>query len=408
MRIEIIAVGTELLRLGKQDGNSAWLTERLSQAGRDVHARAVFDDDVERLAEAIRSALQRGGWLLLTGGLGPTDDDRTRQALAAALDLELERDVDCEAELRRRYAEFGASFGPAQARQADRPRGAEWIRNPYGSAPGILLRRPQGGGLAALPGVPAEMQRMFLDGVLPLLDRGHGIRSRTFGIRVVGLSESHVDRLLLDLYGSPRLEVTLLGGTQGVEVHARALDEDPRPIEEFEREARLRLADHVLGGADATLPEVVGRLLAAKAQTMATVESCTGGLIAAAMTDIPGASKWFLGSLVAYDDRIKRELAGVSADLLDSEGAVSASVARALALAARNRFSADHGIGVTGIAGPGGGSAAKPVGLVHLALAGSRGIDSRELHLVGDRATVRSRTVSAALELLRRRLMQAS
>jgi len=403
VRIEIIAIGTELLRLGMQDGNSAWLTETLARVGLDVHGRVVADDDADRLTEVLRSALGRSDWLLLTGGLGPTDDDRTRDALAAALGVGLQRDARCEQELRQRYADFGAPFGAEQARQADRPLGAEWIPNAHGSAPGLLIRRPRGGGLAALPGVPAEMQAMFVESVLPLLDRGTPTPS--ISIRVVGRSESHVDKTLVDLYTSSRLEVTLLGGTHGVDVHARSLDADPLTIREFEREARLRLGEHVLGDTTTTLPESVGRLLQGNGQTVATVESCTGGMIAASLTDVAGASGWFRGSLVAYQNDIKQALAGVPLSVLEAEGAVSPAVARALAVAARDRFHADHGIGVTGIAGPGGGSEEKPVGLVHLALADVNEVVHRELRLVGDRATVRRRTVSAALDLLRRRLM---
>jgi nicotinamide-nucleotide amidase len=405
VRIEIIAIGTELLRLGKQDGNSAWLTEALARVGLDVHGRIVADDDADRLTEMLRSALRRSDWLLLTGGLGPTDDDRTRDALAAALGVGLERDARCEQQLRQRYAEFGAPFGAEQARQADRPLGADWIHNQHGSAPGILIRRPCGGGLAALPGVPAEMRPMFVESVLPLLDRGHGAPTPSVSIRVVGKSESHVDNTLVDLYSDSRLEVTLLGGTHGVDVYARALDADPLPIREFEREARLRLGEHVLGDSSSTLPESVGLLLQSSGQTVATVESCTGGLIAASLTDVPGASRWFRGSLVAYQNDIKQLLAGVSASSLEREGAVSPGVARALAVAARDRFQADHGIGVTGIAGPGGGSEEKPVGLVHLALADVDEVVCRELRLVGDRVTIRRRAVSAALDLLRRRLL---
>ena len=246
---------------------------------------------------------------------------------------------------------------------------------------------------------------MFVESVLPLLDRGHGAPTPSVSIRVVGKSESHVDNTLVDLYSDSRLEVTLLGGTHGVDVYARALDADPLPIREFEREARLRLGEHVLGDSSSTLPESVGLLLQSSGQTVATVESCTGGLIAASLTDVPGASRWFRGSLVAYQNDIKQLLAGVSASSLEREGAVSPGVARALAVAARDRFQADHGIGVTGIAGPGGGSEEKPVGLVHLALADVDEVVCRELRLVGDRVTIRRRTVSAALDLLRRRLL---
>ncbi len=409
MIAEVVAVGRELLRHGAPDTNSAWLVERLHEAGIEVAARAAIDDDPERLASFLSGALARADLVLLTGGLGPTADDRTRPALASALGVALESDPARVALLRELYARHCQPFGDGEARQATRPAGADWIENPLGSAPGLLVRRP-GRLLAALPGVPWEMRAMFEAGVLPLLRR---LAPGTIGqrtLRIAGLGEAELERILGDLIEPLGIELTVLGGIEGLELHACASGAERRAVaarlEEFERAARQRLGANLVGGRDDRLPAVVGALLAERRQTVATAESCTAGLLAAALTSAPGSTAWFRGGLIVYDDRLKIELAGVNPRSIQAHGAVSPEVARELACGARSRCGADIGVGVTGIAGPGGGSADEPVGLVELAIAAPRGWLSWNLRLLGDRAAVRGRAVTEALDRLRRLLLE--
>jgi nicotinamide-nucleotide amidase len=407
--VELIAVGSELLRHGKRDTNSDWLTEQVQNAGAEVSVRCAVDDDAARLAGLVGAAWARSDVVLLTGGLGPTDDDRTREGIALAFDVALEADPEREERLRRLYRRYGRSFGAAEARQAMRPAGTDWIDNPLGSAPGLLVER-DGRLLAALPGVPAEMRVMFETVVLPRLRRlapGHlGRRA----LKVAGRTEGSIERQLHDLYGSPGVDVTVLGGVEGLELHARAHGRDASEVTErldtFEREVRRRLGTDLFGAGDDRLGAVVGALLVEQRRTLATAESCTAGLLGAALTSVPGSSVWYRGGLIVYQDELKRSFAGVSAATLGAHGAVSEQVARELAVGASERCGADIGIGVTGIAGPGGGSPEKPVGLVHLAI--QDGSDSLHwmLRLIGDRELIRGRAVAVALDRLRRRLLE--
>ncbi|MCP3982425.1 MAG: CinA family nicotinamide mononucleotide deamidase-related protein [bacterium] len=403
VRAELIAVGTEMLEIGRRDTNSEWLTERLSRLGIAVRARSVVEDDVATIAQAVRAALQRSGLVLVTGGLGPTEDDRTRGALADALGRPLERDPEKLAALERFFSRRGL---PLRKKQADRPRGSAWIPNPVGTAPGIAWEEGEVR-LFALPGVPAEMRAMFEGGVEPRLSHIAGPRAAST-LKIVGQGEGQVDALLADLYDAPGLTATILSGDAGLELHLRADGADARAaLERLTDEARRRLGGDVFGRDDDTLAGVVGRLLEDRGQTLATAESCTAGLIAAAVTEVPGSSAWFRGGLVVYGNELKTELAGVDAAILASEGAVSAPVAEQLAEGARTRCGADFGLGVTGIAGPGGGTAGKPVGLVHLALADAAGVVGWRLSKMGERAQVRRRTVTEALDRLRRHLLAA-
>jgi nicotinamide-nucleotide amidase len=409
--VELIAVGSELLRHGRTDTNSDWLTERVQAAGGEVTVRCAVDDDATRLAEVVRGAWERSDAVLLTGGLGPTDDDRTREGLARAFGLSLEMDDGRAERLRRLYGRYGRSFGAAEARQAMRPQGAEWIDNPLGSAAGLLIERDRRV-LAALPGVPAEMRAMFEAAVLPRLQRLSSGRLGRRSLKIAGRTEGSIERQLHDLYASPGLDVTVLGGIEGLELHARARGRDAADVAEklqsFESEVRRRLGKDLFGGGDDRLSSVVGALLLERGRTVATAESCTAGLLGAALTSVPGSSAWYRGGLVVYENELKRSLAGVHADTLASEGAVSERVARELAAGARERCGAEVGVGLTGIAGPGGGSPDKPVGLIHLAI--QDGTDSLhwKLRLIGDRETVRARAVVVALDRLRRRLLESA
>ena len=368
MSVEIIAVGSELLRHGRSDTNSEWLIQRVLATGNEVTARAVVIDDVELLAELIRSARSRAEVVLITGGLGPTEDDRTREALALALDRTLENDELVAERLRELYARHGRSFGPVEARQARRPAGAEWLDNPLGSAPGLLAQHERGF-IAALPGVPSEMRAMFDTGVVTparSTERTHGLGRRT--MKLAGRTESLGRRPAGATCSTPRgIDVTVLGGPEGLELHvlargARCAARLPARLAAFEEEARSRLGRDVVGAEGDRLASVVGDLLVARGWTVATAESCTAGLLSAELTAVAGSSAWFRGGLIVYVDSLKTRLAGVRPESIETHGAVSETVALELAAGARDRCDAEIGVGITGIAGPGGARPGKARG----------------------------------------------
>jgi nicotinamide-nucleotide amidase len=411
MRARIIAVGSEMLGLGRVDANGDWLIEQLGRLGVAVESRCVVEDDPDAIASAVRGALGRVGAVIVSGGLGPTEDDRTRDGLARALGTDLERDPERLHRLEELFRMRGRTCSPRQARQADRPAGAAWIENTGGTAPGLALKHGDTE-LFALPGVPAEMQVMFRTFVAPrIAARADRVLARRT-LRVAGRTELSVDDQLRDLYGAGGLRVTVLAGREGIEVHLLAEGRDQAAatarIEEIDARMSRRLGRDLYGRDDETLATVVGSALECAGRTLATAESCTAGLLAAAVTGVPGSSAWFRGGFVVYSDDLKKSLAGVAPEVLEKHGAVSAEVADELARGARARCGADYGIGITGIAGPGGGSAQKPVGLVHLALAERSGTETWRLLQSGDRNLVRHRTVATALDRLRRRLLDSA
>jgi nicotinamide-nucleotide amidase len=367
----------------------------------------VVEDDIARIASLVRSALERVDLVIVTGGLGPTADDVTREALAQAVDLPLERDTEQEARLRERFRTFRRRIGSEQLKQADRPRGATWITNPHGSAPGFFLRLGRKI-LSALPGVPSEMKTMYEAGLEPELKLESRNEFSRCTLKIAGRTEPAVDRCIADLYRRPDTDITILSGTSGIELHLRgtASDGDTGGLGELVAELRTRFGQDVYGSDDDTLAGIVGALLREAGKTLATAESCTGGLLGGTITAVPGSSKWYRGGFVVYDNDLKQRLAGVSSDTLAKYGAVSEETARELARGARERCSADFGIGITGIAGPGGGTPEKPVGWVHVALDDGREGDHRAVLLPGGRDEVRRRSVTLALDRLRRRLLR--
>ena len=404
----VLAVGSELLTSGRRDTNAEWLVARLFTLGIETAWRAMIGDDPARIAQLTRAAWDESGLVLITGGLGPTEDDRTREALALALDAPLARDPEMERRIVERFAALGRIAGPRQSLQADLPRGAVWLSNPLGSAPGILMIR-DGRLLAALPGVPAEMKAMFDASVAGhLTSRGSGALARAT-LRIAGRPESYVDDRVRDLYATEGTETTILAGAGTVELilTARGVsDDDARSrLAGLNDRMRERLGVDLYGEGDATLAAVVGALLAARGATVAVAESCTGGLVSGALTEVPGSSAWFRGGLVCYANDLKATLAGVPAALLKAHGAVSEEVARALAAGARKSCGADFGLGVTGVAGPDGGTVDKPVGTVHIALDDGGQGSVVKLNWPGDRELIRRRAVAVALDLLRRRLI---
>lgn len=410
MRVELLAVGTELLFGDIVNTNAAWLGQRLAEAGLDVTTSVVVGDNVGRIAEAVTVALGRADALVVTGGIGPTQDDLTREGLAAAAGVDLVRDPGLEELLRARFTALRRDVPEMNYRQADLPSGATSIPNQRGSAPGVRIEI--GGGVAyALPGVPHEMQRMFADDVLPDLLRRGGqpacIVHRV--LRTAGMWESavaaaladQVDRLERD--GGVTVAFLASAGQTRVRLTAKAptQEEALARIAPEEAAARAALGNAVYGADDDTLDGVVADLLRKRSATVAVAESLTGGMVGAELTKAAGASDVFLGGVVAYDTAVKRSLLGVP----DGVPAVSAESAAAMAEGVRDRLGATYGLATTGVAGPT-EQDGQPVGTLHLGLAAPGGTTTRSLRLPGDRTLNRGFAVVAALNLLRLHLSE--
>jgi nicotinamide-nucleotide amidase len=409
-RAEILAVGSELLTPARSDTNALYLTAKLRQAGVEVVARVTVADDAAWLQSAFRAALLRADIVIATGGLGPTEDDLTREAAAGALGVGLRRDEEYLEALRQRFARYGRVMAPVNAKQADVLEGGSLLLNPRGSAPGQRIEK-DGRVLILLPGPPKEMQPLFEEQVLPWLRERVGARAlRTRVLRIAGMGESDVEQIVAPLYTTytnPR--TTILGGYGQVELHltaeAASDDEAEASIAPLASGIRDLLPGRVYSDDGRELPEVVAALLVERGLTLALAESCTGGLVATRLTDVPGSSAFLDRGYVTYSNRAKTELLGVPPDMLERVGAVSEEVCRAMAEGARVRASTDIGLALTGIAGPSGGTADKPVGLVYLGLSGAAGDRVRRVVFPGDRDRIRQQAVQAALEMLRRGLL---
>lgn len=410
MRAEILSVGSELLEPLRQETNAAHITRRLLEAGVEVAARAIVADDLELLTSAFRAALARADLVISTGGLGPTEDDLTREAAAAALGRPLRRDPKLIDELRQRFARHRRVMPPVNEKQADVIEGGAALPNARGSAPGQKVET-EGRLLFLLPGPPAEMAPMLEEQVLPEVRARAGasvIRTRV--LRIAGMGESDVEQVAAPVYrafSNPR--TTILGGAGEVELHlvahGRGSAEAEERIEALAAALRERLPGRIYSEDGRELHEVVAGLLVERRLTLALAESCTGGLVAARLTSVPGSSAFLERAYVAYGNRSKVELLGVDARLIEEHGAVSEEVARAMAQGARRAASAAVAVAITGIAGPTGGTAEKPVGLVFIALDGAAGDRVRRLHFPGDRDRVRRQACVVALEMVRRGLL---
>jgi len=379
----------------------------LGERGIDVRFRTTVGDGEADLCAAFRVALARSDLIVATGGLGPTVDDRTREAVAAVLDLPLIEDAAIAAEIEVRFRHHGLTMPPQNRRQAQVPRGAEVLPNRLGTAPGLLIR-PPGAVIGLLPGVPSEMRTMADEELLPRLGPSPG-RHVYRVLKITGLTESEVDRRLSGVgQRASSLDWTILAGAAQIEIHLRErLVDDAAPvvIPEVEREVRRILGVHLFGCDDDTLEGTIGRLLVEKKQTLAVAESLTGGLISRRLTDEQGASRYFLGGIVSYVDRVKIGTLGVGQETIDRHTAVSEEVATQMAAGVRKKLGADWGLAASGYAGPDGGGPGRPVGTVMLAVAGPGVARSRELRLPGDRSGVRERAAQLGLDLLRRALL---
>ena len=412
VRATILAVGSELLSTERLDTNSLRLTALLERHGFELVKKSVVGDLAEELVNEIRALWESSALVLVCGGLGPTADDLTREAAAVALGVELREDAETQARIERRFAAMGRKASPNNRKQAEVLVGARVLDNPNGTAPGQLFER-DGKALFLFPGVPFELDRMAADDLLPWLEaRAAGTARETWTIKVAMRPESEVDQALAAVYEEFGREwITVLAGAGEVKILLTALGADS---ERQERLTRMRertlavLGDGVFGeGAETTLEAVVSGLLAEAGLTVATAESCTGGLVAERITRVPGSSRIFVGGVVAYANELKSSLLDVPPELVRREGAVSEAVAKAMALGVCRRLGSDIGVSITGIAGPDGGTAEKPVGTVHLAIAGPAGVEveHRAARFPGNRERIRMFASQMALEMLRRRLI---
>ena len=414
MNAEIIAVGSEMLTPYRMDTNSLYLTEQLNLLGVDVIFKSIVGDDRRRLVAAAQHGLFRSDILIVSGGLGPTEDDLTREAVAEALGVKLHRDQEILARLEQRFADRGWKMSANNTKPADVLEGATALPNPNGTAPGQWLSGEFDGRehiIVLLPGPPHEMKALFEAEVRERLRAKVPpafLAVRTLKIAMLG--ESAVDARVAPIYKRySDVETTILAGAGEIELHfkTRAATQDAAQsrVDEVAGVVEDELDDAVYSRNGESLEQIVGYWLQMRSATLAVAESCTGGLLAERVTSISGSSRYFLGGAVVYSNALKTELAGVPAEMIDRHGAVSREVAAALAEGIRYRCESTLGVGITGVAGPAGGTAEKPVGMVFHAVAGSTGTEVIQRNFPGDRKRIRRFASTMALDMVRKKLM---
>lgn len=412
MRVELLTIGNELLLGFTVDTNGPFIARQLADLGIGVTRRVSVADDFDAIRGAVTDALERTGAVITTGGLGPTADDRTKPAVAAAFDRPLE-ELDGEWDrLRERWHSMGRRGEPPEAnrQQMMLPAGATALPNANGTAPGVWVEDDRGRWCAMLPGVPREMRAMTLDALIPLLRERAGagapvIRSRL--LRTTGLAESSLPTMLGDLAGGvDGLSLAYLPGIDGIDLrltgHDLPADDADAVLARALARVAERIGDYAYGEDDTDLADVVLRRLRARGWRVAVAESCTGGLLGARLTAIPGSSDVVVGGVIAYDNAVKERQLGVPPELLRSHGAVSEPVALAMASGCRALLDTDVGIGITGISGPGGGTADKPVGFTCVAIDIAGALQVRTVRFLSDRAENRYRSAQLALDMVRR------
>jgi len=406
MKAEIIAVGSELLTPDRLDTNSLFLTEELNKIGIEVVRKTVVGDDHDLLSEAFRDALNRVPLVISSGGLGPTEDDLTRETVADLLGRKLRRNDDILRYIEGRFRALGRDMPQVNVRQAMVPEGAEILENPRGTAPGLWLEDGDRA-IALLPGPPRELKPLFREQVLPRLERrASGVRMFSRELRVTGLGESHVEQRIVGIYKRyAEVNTTILAAPGETQIHLRLWTGDAehakKTLDEIVSGFAIALTDRIFSQNGSSLEEVIAEELTLHNATISAAESCTGGLLAQRLTSIAGSSSYFLGGLVCYSNELKTAWVGVPAELIQAKGAVSPEVAIALADGIRRRVGSTFGIGITGIAGPGGGSEEKPVGTVHIALSHAGGVKERGVRFPGDRENIRWQASQLALDMVR-------
>jgi nicotinamide-nucleotide amidase len=406
--VEIVAVGTELLLGQLIDTNTPFIAGELARAGINVHSTQCVGDNRERIAAAIRTSLSRADGIVMTGGLGPTVDDLTRDAVCSALGVGTELYEPALRAMETIFAKFGRPMRENNRKQAELPAGSRPLDNPRGTAPGFIAFGSGERFVACMPGVPREMKPMLVEQVVPFLRERFGARETivTRVIHTIGLGESEIDYRIGDLFRScenPKIAVLAHEFRADVKIMAKASDaaQAEAMIAPLQNELVRRLEDGVFGYDADTPASAALALLASRHRRLAVAESCTGGRIAAALTSVPGSSKTFVGAVVAYDDSVKLSQLHVDAATLERDGAVSEEVARQMARGARAHLGAGVALATTGIAGPDGGTREKPVGLVFFALDdGTQRSRAWTFHFEGDRETIQRRATTTALNLL--------
>jgi nicotinamide-nucleotide amidase len=409
MDAEIIAVGSEMLTPQRVDTNSLYLTAELNNLGVEVKTKSVIGDDLERLSDAVRRAFSRSEIVILSGGLGPTEDDMTREAVALALDRKLVFHPEIAEALAQRFAQFKRAMAEINKRQAFVIQGAHVLPNDRGTAPGQWIEE-SGAVAMLLPGPPHELKAMFERQCLPRLARLVPKQIiRTLQLRVTGMGESDLDQLIAPVYKKyANPATTILAANGDLQVHLRArcatVGEAEILLAEVGGPIELLLGDRIYSRNGDPLDVVVGEILRKLHATVSVAESCTGGMLGERLTAAPGSSDYFLGGFITYSKAMKMELLGVSPETLDQFGAASAETAEAMAVGARRRTNSTYAVAITGVAGPDAGGENAPVGTVYIAIADAAGTHVAHRQFLGDRTRVRTFTVQMALDLLRRRI----
>jgi nicotinamide-nucleotide amidase len=413
MKAEIIAVGSELLTPDRVDTNSLFLTAQLNRLGIEVTRKTVVGDELNALRNAFDESAKRVELVIASGGLGPTEDDRTRDAVADLLGRKLTRDPAVMSMIEARFRKIGRPMSEVNARQAMVPEGATVLENDRGTAPGLWLES-SGHIVILLPGPPHELKAMFSAQVQPRLARlATGVRLVGRELRVAGMGESDVDQRIAPIYTRHNdVQTTILTAPGEIQIHLRTWSKDTQAAElqlqGIQESIVLALGEAVFTTKGESMEEVVARELTMRQATIATAESCTGGLLAERLTSISGSSAYFLGGVVSYSNTLKSAWVDVPAEIIESRGAVSSEVAVALADGIRRRTGATLGVGITGVAGPTGGTPEKPVGTVHVAIADASGSKERGVHYPGERDRIRWQASQTALDLVRRYFLYAA
>lgn len=412
--VELLSVGTELLLGQLVDTNAAHVAGQLAAAGIDVRAAHTVGDNRERIARALRESLARADGVVSTGGLGPTVDDLTKEAVCDALELSTELYRPALEQMEAFFASIGREMRPNNRKQAELPQGSLPLDNPNGTAPGFVAFSKTGKFVACMPGVPREMKPMLANRLVPFLRERYGLQEAIYTrvLHTINIGESEIDHRIEDLFRTaenPKIAVLAHDYRADVKIMAKSASREAAEaaIAPIQQDVESRLEGFVFGRDEETLESAVLRELRARGRTLAIAESCTGGRIGAALTSVPGASASFLGGVIAYDNAVKTGLLGVDADDIAAHGAVSESVAAAMAAGVRRHLGAGIGLATTGIAGPEGGTPEKPVGLVWCAIDDGAAARAYRLQLRGDRAAVQTRATVAALGLMWRHLAHA-
>jgi nicotinamide-nucleotide amidase len=406
MKAEIIAVGSELLTPDRMDTNSLFLTEELNKLGIEVVRKSIVGDNRDTLSAAFQEALKRVELVIASGGLGPTEDDLTRETVADLLGRKLQLNELLLHYIEGRFRALGREMPAVNVRQAMVPEGAEVLENPRGSAPGLWIE-DAGRIIALLPGPPRELKPMFQEQILPRLERrGSSIRMFHRELRVAGMGESALEQRIKPIYTRyADVNTTILAAPGEIQIHLRLWTEDAahaqKTLDEIAQSFGLALMDRIFSQDGSSLEEVVARILTMNSATISAAESCTGGLLAQRLTSIAGSSSYFLGGVVCYSNELKTAWADVPPEIIKTKGAVSSEVAIALADGIRRRTGSTLGVGITGIAGPGGGSEEKPVGTVHVAISHAGGVKERGVRFPGDREAIRWHAAQLALDMVR-------